>query len=843
MEIRIPSPRWLWLAATAALAASGCDSNSSTTPTAPPSQPVLQIKTLSNRADMISGGDALVEIVLPPGASAGTLHATVGPPGKPEMAHDVSDQFTARADGRLIGLVSGLAEGVNLLTADLGTGHGALLRITNHSIGGPIFSGPHVTPFTCATPTGSAGTDTVPATNPSGLSGTASTDGLCNIPTEARLFYRTTDKNCIPAISTETNPDPVTGTPPANACFKPYNPASPPGDVAMTTTDAGVTMPFIVRVERGTVNRGIYDIAVLFDPTKADVKTGWTPVAPQAGWNGKVLYAFGASSGQPRQQFHSEVAWADAGVTTNDFALGKGFLVAVNSMTDSLFNDNRVLMTETLMMMKEKIIDTYGEVRYVMGNGCSGGSINQLTAASIFPGLLDGIQPTCTYPDSETTGIEVSDCALLVNFYEHSPEWTKLMADEGLTQDQINVKKAAINGHADQTGCHAWVDTFAGVGQPGNFTAVQVTPANDTTGHTVKVGDPQNNCKLPASMVYDRASNPTGVRCSVADNAVSVFGTTKDADTGVTYARGTTDNVGVQYGLKAFLSGAITPEEFVTLNEKIGGIDFDDNFTSTLTGKLAFARSQADPEALAIAYRSGIVSDGQHLAQVPIIDLRGFDDERITPDPTKPPVTIGIHHVWRSFALRARLDAANGNHANHVMWRYPAVLVAPSSPDSATAILTRQSFTMMDQWLTAMKADIMSTTPQARIAAAKPAGAFDFCNKPISPTNLFSTTQVTDFAVCDSDRALVPHASPRQIAGGPVAENVLKCQLRPINRADYNPVGLSDDQFNRLQAVFPDGVCDFTKPGVAQQPAVGPLDFSAGPGGVPFPAPPQQQVF
>src|SRR5262249_54772307 len=153
-------------------------------------------------------------------------------------------------------------------------------------------------------------------------------------------------------------------------------------------------------------------------------------------------------------------------VGTNVFALGRGFLVAVNSLTDSLYNSNRVLMSETVMMMKEKIIDTYGEVRYVIGNGCSGGSIGQLTTASIFPGLLDGIQPTCTYPDAETTGIEVSDCALLVNFYASQP-WTTL--ENGKTQAEINATKAAINGHVDQTGCHAWVNSFAGLGQPGNY--------------------------------------------------------------------------------------------------------------------------------------------------------------------------------------------------------------------------------------------------------------------------------------------------------------------------------------------------------------------------------------
>ncbi len=152
-------------------------------------------------------------------------------------------------------------------------------------------------------------------------------------------------------------------------------------------------MPYIVRVERGTMNRGIYDIAVLFDPDKP-----WTALAPQAQWNGKVVYSFGASTGQPRLQFRTEQNWAD------DQALSRGFMVVDNSLTDSLYNSNRTLVAETTMMMKEHIVDAYGEVKFVMGNGCSGGSIQQNTVASIYPGLLDGIQPSCDFPDSITTG-------------------------------------------------------------------------------------------------------------------------------------------------------------------------------------------------------------------------------------------------------------------------------------------------------------------------------------------------------------------------------------------------------------------------------------------------------
>jgi len=145
------------------------------------------------------------------------------------------------------------------------------------------------------------------------------------------------------------------------------------------------------------MNRGIFDIAVLFDPTAPS----WTALAPQPQWNGKVVYSFGASTGQPRLQFRTEQNWAD------DSALSRGFMVVDNSLTDSLFNSNRVLVSETLMMMKEHIVDTYGEITYTMGNGCSGGSNPAEHRRLDLPGLLDGIQPSCDYPDSITTGLEV----------------------------------------------------------------------------------------------------------------------------------------------------------------------------------------------------------------------------------------------------------------------------------------------------------------------------------------------------------------------------------------------------------------------------------------------------
>jgi hypothetical protein len=783
------------LGVTLALGGAGCSSQSSRTDNTTETETLLQIRTVSNRADMISGGDAMVQITLPPNTSPDGLHVTVG-------GRDVTSEFAVRADGRILGVIRGLAEGPNKVSVDVAGKHAASLPITNRT-NGPLFSGPRVTPFVCATPTPRPESGSMPRTNASGLSTEAvAGDGDCTIKTEVKLFYRSTDPTCM-----NVEPDPSPGDPPlpVNPCFKPYDPNGPaPTDLKMTTTDAGVTVPYIVRDERGTLNRGIYDIVVLFDP-KADSKdAGWKPFAPQNGWNGKVLYSFGASSNQPRLQFRSEQHW-----NNEDVALSKGYMVAFNSMTDSLYNSNRTLMTETLMMMKEKIIDSYGEIKYMVGNGCSGGSINQLTASSIFPGLLDGIQPACTYPDSETTAIEVVDCLQLVRAFSSQP-WLELMTSQGVALPDVFKKRAAIAGHLDHLGCIAWVNSFADGGKPGHFRPTRVDPATGVLLDPSPAA-PRNNCLLPEAMVYNKDTNRGGIRCGATDNAAAIFGFVADKDGKVLEprrARTTNDNVGVQYGLKALLAGDITGEEFLVVNEQAGGLDADANLTDE--------RTVGNPDALAIAYRAGIVADGKHLARVPILDLRGYDES-------------GIHHSWHSYSLRERLDEANGGHGNYVMWRQGLALALPSSFPLPTEALE-----VMDKWILAIKADTSGDPIEDVIVASKPKEAVDLC---YLSTDTTLSTKVFDMETCDADARLVPHSSPRQVAGGPVAENILKCQLKPVDPADYNGK-LTEEQITRLKALFKDGVCDFSKPGVGQTDAESPLDFSSGPGGIPFRNPP-----
>ena len=82
-----------------------------------------------------------------------------------------------------------------------------------------------------------------------------------------------------------------------------------------------------------------------------------------------------------------------------------------------------------------------------------------------------------------------------------------------------------------------------------------------------------------------------------------------------------------------------------------------------------------------------------------------------------------------------------------------------------------------------------------------------------------------------TDPRLQKHASPRQVAGGALTEDILKCQLKPLNAAEYLPATFTAQQLVRLYNTFPDGVCDWNKPGVGQQPPRSPLTFAAGPGG------------
>src|SRR3954452_14472952 len=103
---------------------------------------VVRISTVSDRADLISGGDALVRRDVRAG-HLGAGHIRLN-------GRDVTAAFRRSSDGHGLGLLTGLRLGRNMVSVELPNGSGANLVVTNHPLGGPVFNGPQIKPWTCS---------------------------------------------------------------------------------------------------------------------------------------------------------------------------------------------------------------------------------------------------------------------------------------------------------------------------------------------------------------------------------------------------------------------------------------------------------------------------------------------------------------------------------------------------------------------------------------------------------------------------------------------------------------------------------------------------------------------
>lgn len=701
------------------------------------------VKVLSNRADLLSSGDALIELLLPAGTALADLRIDVD-------GRDVASAFARRADGRVLGVVQGLVVGSNQLRVRNAQGAGAAIILGNHPRGGPVFTGKQILPWVCGT-------------EASGLG--AAQDAQCNAPSRFELQYKSS----------------------VTQSFAAYDPASPPDDLASTTTNKGKTVPYIVRVETGSLNRGIYKLAVLFDPTETPA-----PWSPPKAWNRKLMYLFGGGTAPHYTQ--------DASPNPlDDTALSLGFMVATGGLNVHGNNSNDNVSAESVMMLKEQITEQYGEIRYTIGEGCSGGGLQQHLIATQYPGLLDGLIPTCSYPDVWTTATEVASCVLMNRYFTQlSPQLWPVVAQQ-----------AEVMGHSSIAPCIAWEALFGARLDP-----------------KVAAG-----CNLPADQVYHPDSNPEGARCTISDHMIAILGPRVPSVWGPVeqrlgrgFANRPIGSIGVQYGLKALQGNLILAEQFVDLNEKLGGIDIDGEFQT--------ARNLADPGSIPLSYRAGLVSDARQLAKVPIIDLRGHDDQEIHTDD------------W-SYVLRARLDRHNGGHGNQIIFTGAIPLAGDAAFSCAGGLsaglgargvstpsgaCTHNPLVLMDRWLAAIEADTGSESLPAKVLKHKPAEAVDTC--------FIGGQAVTEAAAC---AAAYPYFSnPLVQSGAPFATDNIECQLKALDRADYAAAvpALSDAQFARLQAVFPNGVCDWTKPSADDQPSLPWLTYRAGPSGMPLGAAP-----
>jgi hypothetical protein len=696
---------------------------------------------LSTRADLVSGGAALVGVFLPKGTDPSRVRVTLA--GK-----DITGEFGAgRLAGllkgvpahnllgidpsasALVGTVSGLAIGANVLTATLPSGYGARLSLTNHPSGGPIFSGPQIQPWTC-----NAG----------------ASDTTCDRAPSYQFFYVPAGANTGPQAPNVTTPDPR---------FQSYDPANPPPSaaIATTTTDGGRSVPFIVRVETGSVDRGQYQIGVLYDPAKS-----WSPWQPQTGWDHKLMLLGGPNCG---------VSYSEGSAPSPLWypALARGFAVADNALDVTGSDCNIVTQAESELMTKERLIDEYGLVRYTMGIGGSGESIVQQGVANAYPGIYDGIIPESSFADAWSVQLQTDDCDQAMHYWENPAGWAP-----GVIWTPAD-KSVVENGDVPSS-CVAWAETFG---------RTLFTPTSGAAG-------------VSASQLYDPATNPCGVRTTLWDYSVNVLGrrpssvwTAPEKACGTGFANRPLDNVGVEFGLQGLLAGRLTPAQFADLNAKTGGRDIDYNWTPQ--------RTVADPAALTATYRSGEVNETNNM-QLPIIDIRTI-------------ANADLHDTFQSFVTRARLDAANGTHANQAIW----MVQAYNTGFAVDPGVEMQAFGLMNTWLDRIEADTGSRTTTQKVVADKPAAVVDRC-----------TTAEGVPAPC----VVPPSGSPRLGAGEPIVNDFWNCQLKPLRRQDFpSTVTFTQAEWAQLKAAFPTGVCDFSKPAVDRQRTVPWLTYQDAHGG------------
>ncbi|MGB8434698.1 MAG: DUF6351 family protein [Burkholderiales bacterium] len=686
------------------------------------------IEVLSGRADAITGGDALVRVKeIKKKAAQGHLRIKLN-------GADVTNAFVFNgASGDLTGLVSGMRVGENLLEVfdrqgnHWGKGRAdADIVLTNYPIEGPVFSGPHEQPYACATQQFNL---------PGGLGNLgAPLDADCSITRRVDYLYKSTGNS-----GNNLTPWPAGAT-------------SYPGDIVMTATGK----PYIVRLETGTVNRAIYQIAMLHDPIAQPAAPSWSDQS--ATWNKRLIYTFGGGciGGWYRQG-------SSTGGVTDDFMLSNGYALASSSLNVFGNNCNDLTAAESMMMVKERFIEAFGPPAHTQGWGCSGGSYAQHQISDNYPGLLDGIIPGCSFPEVGFATIHMITDGWLLDTYFNANQ-----AAMGWTDEQ----KRLVTGF----GVYNTAPNIA-------IGARRIDPKPGSTSCAA----------VPVAERYDPATNPLGVRCTVYDHTVNVYGV--DPATG--FARRPLDNVGIQYGLRLLNDGTISVEQFLDLNEKIGGFDKD----ATIVPQ----RSVADLTAARAAYRTGrLTNGGGGLSQIPIIDYRGYNDEVPNGD---------IHVRYHSFSMRERLDKANGRHDNQIMLhednRYG--LYSNASPLLQRAILT------MDRWITAIKADKRHIPQIEKVVQNKPSDLKEGCNTRDAVPTFIAEGQKREQVATTACGTLYPTNSfPREVAGANVAADIIKCQTRKLKKSSY-AVSFTPTQWARMEAIFPEGVCDWSKRGLEQQ--------------------------
>lgn len=726
----------------------------------------VHLAVLSSAPDMVSGGDARIAVTASGDAHGKLAFRLNGQPIDPPM--------TAGGE-RVEGVVSGLADGRNVLEVayanDSGRPVSDALVLTNHPVTGPIFSGPQQQPFVCRTQESGLGQPLVD-----------NQDGIGHPVFEqpgARLIGYS--KSC--AIKTQVHYFYFTGD-----AFKPFDAASgysaPPADLK-TITVGGASVPYVVRVEAGTINRFVYTIAMLAPSARpADA----APAFDAAAWNRKLVYWLRGGVGLGHQQ--GSAIWFSGGLRGAERQiiagiLAQGYAVLSSSGNEAGVHYNMRLAEETALMTKERFIEAVGQPAYTIAVGGSGGAVQQYLFAQNRPGLLDAGIPVQSYPDMVTQTTPVADCPLLEQYFSDEvardpasiwATWSRRRLVEGM-----NASDTAGNPVTDKPGSTECINGWQGA-VPTVLNPAYKDPRYDLVA---------KNYGYPAD-VFAR------VKWTHWNDLANIYGIQADG-----HAPSPVDNVGVQYGLGALLQGQIGKDEFLRINACIGSWKEPSQFvmwdaaadpfdarnmqrsaSCRDPGGLPAPRRAGDLSAMRAAYTSGHVFTGQRLG-IPMIDVRPY----LEPE-------LNMHNARQAFSVRARLlDGSRAQAKNQVIW-----FTAASQDQGARAL---DALAVLDTYLSTRRAP-EGFTDTCFDASGGVIGA--------GPSVWDGILNRAPQGVCSA--AFPIYSSPRMVAGESIKGDIFKCKLKPVALALRDGTYADTVHFTAgerawLERIFAQGVCDY----------------------------------